>query len=76
MTPPCRDRKTNADCPRRHVGCAVTCPEWAKYVESRSVDYEDRKRKCISQDFIRSNISRNVASACIKAIKMRRIKGK
>lgn len=76
MKSPCFNTSSRTDCPRRHVGCAATCPEWAKYVESRSVDYEDRKRKCISQDFIRSNISRNVASACIKAIKMRRIKGK
>lgn len=30
------------DCPRRRGGCAVDCPDWAKYVEQRTKDFARR----------------------------------
>lgn len=39
-TPPCFDVQSRQDCPRRHAGCAATCPEWAKYEKQRKAGYE------------------------------------
>lgn len=39
---PCYDKETKTDCPRRHAGCAVDCPEWAKYSEERAAEYKKR----------------------------------
>lgn len=44
MNPPCYDRINHIDCPRRHAGCAATCPEWAEYVKERDRDYASRKK--------------------------------
>ena len=40
--PPCFNRETHTDCPKRHVGCAADCPEWATYCEERDKSYEER----------------------------------
>lgn len=42
---PCHDRKTGADCEKRHVGCSADCPKWAEYVEKREAIYEARKKQ-------------------------------
>lgn len=42
VLPPCYDEATKTDCPRRHGGCAIDCPEWAEYVKKR--DEANRKR--------------------------------
>ena len=44
MTSPCFDEKTRQDCPRRHAGCAATCPEWAEYEKQRNARYEEVER--------------------------------
>lgn len=43
MKNPCFNRETRTDCPRRHAGCAVDCPDWAAYVKERDAEYERRK---------------------------------
>lgn len=30
--PPCYDKATRTDCPKRHVGCKTDCPEWEKWL--------------------------------------------
>lgn len=30
-------------CPKRYVGCAVTCKEWKEYVEARNAGYAARQ---------------------------------
>ena len=45
MKPPCFNEETRTDCPKRHAGCAVNCPDWAKYVEARDAEYERRKQE-------------------------------
>lgn len=42
---PCYDKKNKVDCPRRAVGCAVSCPEWKAYLERRESLYGSRKLK-------------------------------
>lgn len=42
-TPPCFDVSTRTDCPRRHEGCAVGCPDWEKYVVERDAEYKKRR---------------------------------
>ena len=42
MRAPCFDTSTRTDCPRRHAGCAATCPDWAKYEKKRKERYEKR----------------------------------
>ena len=42
MENPCYNRQTKTDCPDRKCGCQVTCPKWAKYVEERDKEYEQR----------------------------------
>lgn len=42
MKIPCYNTETQTDCPKRHSGCAVDCPEWAAYCEERDKDYEKR----------------------------------
>ena len=39
MRSPCFDEKNRQDCPRRHAGCAATCPEWAEYEKQRNAEY-------------------------------------
>lgn len=43
MTHPCFDHKSRQDCPRRHAGCAATCPEWAEYEKKRNARYDEAK---------------------------------
>lgn len=43
MKNPCFNEETRTDCPKRCAGCAVNCPEWAKYVEERNEEYRRRK---------------------------------
>lgn len=44
MSTPCYNDTTKTDCPRRARGCAVDCPEWAKYREQKESVYADRKK--------------------------------
>lgn len=39
---PCYDSETKTDCPRRHCGCQVECPEWKEYEAKRSELYRQR----------------------------------
>jgi len=45
MDNPCYDSKTHKSCSRRCGACQLSCPEWKKYMEKRSEDYENRKKK-------------------------------
>lgn len=45
------------DCERRGAGCAVTCPEWAKYVAKRDADYAKRAEKCVNGLFTPGGVS-------------------
>lgn len=40
MNNPCFNSKTKTDCPRRCVGCASACPDWAEYTQKRNDQYE------------------------------------
>lgn len=40
--PPCYNKETKTDCPRRTAGCAVNCPEWAEYLKERDEEYRRR----------------------------------
>lgn len=51
MDRPCFDKKTHTDCPKRHSGCAIDCPEWAAYCVERDKEYERRAKVC-KQNFI------------------------
>lgn len=42
MNPPCFNAETHTDCPRRHSGCAIDCPDWAAYVAERDKKYDQR----------------------------------
>jgi hypothetical protein len=42
---PCYDELTKTDCPRRHSGCAINCPEWAEYEKQREEEYRRRARE-------------------------------
>ena len=42
MDSPCYNRKTHTDCPKRHAGCAIDCPDWAAYCSERDKEYEER----------------------------------
>ena len=46
MTAPCFNAETHTDCPRRHAGCAVDCPEWAKYSAETTKEYKRRAKIC------------------------------
>lgn len=48
--PPCYDRVAKKDCPRRAVGCAQTCPEWAEYLKLREAEYAYRKDLAITYE--------------------------
>lgn len=43
MYPPCYDRATKTDCPKRTETCKLNCPKWAKYLEERDKEYERRR---------------------------------
>ena len=43
MKNPCFNEETRTDCPKRHAGCAVDCPDWAAYVKERDEEYARRK---------------------------------
>lgn len=45
MESPCYNVEKKIDCPRRRAGCAVDCPEWAKYVKARDAEYVERRRE-------------------------------
>lgn len=42
MKNPCFNEETRTDCPRRHLGCAADCPEWAEYCAERDAKYDER----------------------------------
>ena len=45
---PCYDEKTRTDCPRRCVGCKISCPEWAEWVtihERERAEMHKRRRQ-------------------------------
>ena len=42
VKPPCFDVTTRTDCPRRKAGCAIDCPDWAKYTKERDEVYRQR----------------------------------
>lgn len=44
MTHPCFNAETHTDCPRRHGGCAIDCPDWAKYSAEMAKEYKRRAR--------------------------------
>lgn len=43
MKSPCYDVEKKLDCPRRHSGCAVDCPDWATYVKARNAEYSEKR---------------------------------
>lgn len=45
MKNPCFNEETRTDCPKRCAGCAVNCPDWAKYVEERNAEYARRQEQ-------------------------------
>ena len=53
MKQPCQK-----DCPKREVGCASHCPEWAEYVEWRNKDYERRIALCKQSEAITDGFMR------------------
>lgn len=45
MNPPCYNRETHTDCPKRCVGCRSTCEEWVIYEAAKKEEYERRYRE-------------------------------
>ena len=43
MNPPCYNRETHTDCPKRRVGCRSTCEEWEKYETAKKEEYAQRQ---------------------------------
>lgn len=58
---PCFDRKTMTDCPRRHSGCAVDCPDWATYSAERDKEYDKRAEVCKNNFAIGASIDKHVS---------------
>ena len=52
MRAPCFNEETQTDCPKRGQGCAATCEKWAKYVEARNKEYEERNKISLVNDTI------------------------
>lgn len=57
MSHPCFDEKTKTDCPRRHAGCAVNCPEWAAWEKERAERYKQHARDLEADRAIVGNAS-------------------
>lgn len=57
MSHPCFDEKTRTDCPRRHAGCAVNCPEWAAWEKEREEVYRKRAMELEADRAIIGNAS-------------------
>lgn len=55
---PCYNTETKTDCPRRCAGCAVDCPDWAKYVAERDAEYQKRKDEMGLRAVINDSYSR------------------
>ena len=51
LQPPCFNKETHTQCPKRHSGCAIDCPEWAKYCSERDKEY-DRRAAANEENFI------------------------
>jgi hypothetical protein len=63
MSHPCFDEKTRTDCPRRHCGCAVDCPDWAAYQKEREESYKKRARELeADRAIIDGNVKRATAN--------------
>ena len=58
---PCYNEETKTDCPRRHAGCAVGCPDWAKYSEEKQELYKQR----VEDNNIRYTIGRKAMERVI-----------
>lgn len=71
---PCYDEKTRTDCPRRHAGCAATCPEWAKYDEYRKSVYKERQNNSLVDSVIKESIFDSQAERAKRKLRMKRIK--
>ena len=71
MDTPCFDKKTHTDCPRRHSGCAVNCPDLAKYVAERDKEYERRATVNNQNSMFFELLSGRVAKKLRRAIENR-----
>ena len=49
MKQPCYNSETHSDCPRRHSGCAIDCPDWAAYCAERDKGYEKRADEILAK---------------------------
>jgi hypothetical protein len=74
MDSPCYDRKTKTDCPRRCVGCAENCPEWADYVKRRDEHYKERMRRQEIKSILRAMPAKRMEDSIKQKIKYGRIK--
>lgn len=72
MNPPCYDRINHIDCPKRHAGCAATCPEWAEYVKVRDRVYEDRHKTADCTDAIYKVKAKRREAAVREQIRLRK----
>lgn len=71
MDSPCYNRETHTDCPRRHSGCAVDCPDWAAYCVERDKDYERRAEVCKKHFVIGKSIDDRIAKKLKRTIEVR-----
>ena len=62
MESPCYNTKTKTDCPRRKAGCAVNCPEWAKYTQERNKEYHERQVQNDIEQTLRSSTAKHANS--------------
>lgn len=52
LDPPCYNKATKTDCPKRCTGCHINCPQWAIYVDRRDEEYKKRKPTAIGEQMI------------------------
>ena len=67
MSNPCFNKETHTDCPKRHSGCAIDCPDWAAYCAERDKEYEKRAEVCEKNSLISKSLDNRIAK------KMRRV---
>ena len=54
--PPCFNRETRTDCPKRYVGCKSDCAAWhewlAVHAEELKLENERKRNERIAKDFL------------------------
>lgn len=71
MSTPCYNQETHTDCPKRHSGCAINCPEWAAYCAERDKEYKKRAETNKKNVLLNTAIDKRTAKKLRKFIENR-----